>query len=133
MKSPRLRARATFLAAEAPRFGCVVTDTPCEAKPRAIANVSSVEPSSTTMISVRGHVWASADWIVSAIQRLALNAGMRIETRGCIKDPYVAEGHVDSGSRAVGEAPQRPFAVDHARRGRQPGDLQHALPAIEPI
>ena len=34
------------------------------------------------MISLRGQVWAIADWIVSAIQCSALYAGIRMETKG---------------------------------------------------
>src|SRR5262249_15570249 len=49
---------------------------------RATFNVSSREPSSTTIISVFGHVCASADRRVSAIQGSALYAGIRIDTSG---------------------------------------------------
>src|SRR6266481_763653 len=38
------------------------------------------------MISFRGHVCASAERIVSAIQRSALYAGIKIETKGVIAD-----------------------------------------------
>ena len=44
--------------------------------------VPSVDSSSTTIISFRDHVCRRADSIVSASQASALNAGIRIETRG---------------------------------------------------
>src|SRR5437867_3884667 len=50
-------------------------------------SVWSVEPSSTMMISFLGHVCLSADWIVSAIHSWALNAGMRIDTKGFMMEP----------------------------------------------
>src|SRR5437016_11680315 len=73
---------ALFLAAEAPRFSCVTTDTVLEANRRATESVWSRDPSLTTMISLFGHVCPSADWMVSAIHGSALYAGIRIETRG---------------------------------------------------
>src|SRR3954468_6027642 len=48
----------------------------------ATESVWSVERSSTMMISVRRHVCASADRMVSAIHASALWAGIRIETKG---------------------------------------------------
>src|SRR5436309_1121779 len=61
-----------------------MTATPLEANCRAIATVSSRDPSSTTMISFLGHVSFSADLIVSPIHCPALYAGIRIETKGFI-------------------------------------------------
>src|SRR5437667_10161172 len=60
---------------------------PFDSNRRATARVRSVDPSSTTTISFRCHVWAIADRRVSAIQSCALYAGIRIETNGCIIHP----------------------------------------------
>ena len=57
------------------------TLTSFEANRRAVAAVKSLEPSSTTMISLRGQVCARADRIVVAIHSSELYAGIRIETR----------------------------------------------------
>ena|SRR5438270_6104825 len=87
MYCPWQREKALFLAAAAPLFSWVITQTFPQENLRAIARVSSLEPSSTTMISFRGHVCATADRSVSLIHSCALNAGMRIDTRGSITDP----------------------------------------------
>lgn len=50
-----------------------VSQSPKEAN---TANVSSVEQSSTTMISWKGRVWSSALWIVSVMRSAQLNEGM---------------------------------------------------------
>jgi hypothetical protein len=50
-----------------------------------MAAVLSVDPSSTTMISVRGQACAKADSIVCPIQDWALKAGIRIDTSGFIR------------------------------------------------
>src|SRR5208282_2714124 len=63
------------------------TATPFGANRRTTSAVRSVDPSSTTMISLRGQVWAIADWSVSAIHSSALYAGMRIETSGFMARP----------------------------------------------
>src|SRR5258705_218747 len=47
-----------------------------------MAQVRSFEPSSTTMISLLGQVWLTADSSVSVNQCSALKAGIRIETKG---------------------------------------------------
>src|SRR6266849_5559400 len=82
MKSPWLNEKALFLAAAAPWFFWVTTRTPEDSNCRAIARVSSFEPSSTTMISFRSHVCEIADWSVSSIHNCALYAGTRIDTKG---------------------------------------------------
>src|SRR5260370_32151798 len=82
MKSPRINEKALFLAAAAPLFFWVTTRTPEDSNCRAIARVSSFEPSSTTMISFRFHVCEIADWSVSLIHNRALYAGIRIDTKG---------------------------------------------------
>src|ERR1041385_4367978 len=51
---------------------------------RATSAVPSVEPSSTTMISLRGQLWTIADSIAMPIHLSELYAGIRIETRGVI-------------------------------------------------
>ena len=62
------KENALFLAEAAPSFRCKITFTSLETNCRAIDSVLSVEPSSTTMISFRDHVWLTADLMLSAIQ-----------------------------------------------------------------
>src|ERR1700730_2034397 len=84
MYSPWQSEKAWFLAAAAPWFFCQTTATFADANWRAMASVWSVDPSSTTMISMRLQAWLSADFILSAIQDSALNEGIRTDTSGSI-------------------------------------------------
>src|SRR5262249_23061824 len=52
----------------------------CPEKVRMTSVLSSVEPSSTTITSFSGHVWASALSMACATHGFALKQGMRIET-----------------------------------------------------
>ncbi len=88
------------------------TATSFEANRRATSAVRSLDPSSTTMISLRGQVWAIADWIVSAIHSSALYAGMRIETSGFM---------MRTGFRRNGE--RVPSAYAHSIKLLVPKDL----------
>src|SRR6266487_93742 len=71
-----------FIAADIPWFfvDSKMTSLNC----RTTSAVRSVDPSSTTMISLRCHVWAIADSSVWAIVFSALYAVIRIETSGFI-------------------------------------------------
>src|SRR3954447_26840457 len=81
MYSPCANDKALLRAEQAPQFSCATTFTDLDANCRAMRSVSSLDPSSTTMISLCAHVWSRADWIVERIQRSALYDGMRIETK----------------------------------------------------
>jgi sulfur relay (sulfurtransferase) DsrC/TusE family protein len=50
------------------------------------------------MISLRGQVWAMAEWSESAIQSCALYAEMRIETKGFKFVAFLRTLHIPFGS-----------------------------------
>jgi hypothetical protein len=70
---------ARLRAAETPEFGPVIT-LMRGSKPRAIASDVSVEPSSTTMISLPHPLCASALAIVAPRVAAALKQGITTET-----------------------------------------------------
>ena len=77
--SPRLAKIPVFLAAERPRLrGCLIKVIGYRP---AIAAVSSLDPSSTTMISRSGSVCAKALWMAFCRNRAALYAGITALTR----------------------------------------------------
>src|SRR5262245_31288708 len=88
-------------------------------------SVATVDPSSTTTISLRGQVWASADRIVSTIHSEALNAGMRMETSGVMPWPSRFEGRSDHL--------QAPLASLQGGRHVQARDLEHPVPPMGPV
>ncbi len=81
MRNPRLRV--ALAQPQAPSINFIFGD----AKRLMIETLLSVELSSTTMISVRRHVCASAERSVVSIQRSALWQGIMIDTRG-VTDVY---------------------------------------------
>src|SRR5215469_12054160 len=77
-----------------------------------MTSVRSLEPSSTTIISLRDQVWETAQRKQSAIQFSALNAGMRIETRG-----FTSFSSLEILRRLSASTPQRtwdPSAIEVA-------------------
>src|SRR5690606_32715616 len=86
ISSPEATESALLRAADTPAFGCLrnVIRDPYDSRTRG---VSSLEPSSTTMISLSVYVCASALSIAAPTYLAALYAGMIVETLGTMCSP----------------------------------------------